>query len=444
MRKICSLVVVLCLLASMITMLSVTVSAAESGECGENVTWVFENGVLTISGTGAMKNYEGLVYNAEINDMINDWPEWRELDVKEIVVEEGVTNIGPYAFHGLSEATKISLPSTLTEIKNHAFTFSGIEKLTIPDNVKSIGFYAISDSVKTLEIGSGLKELDGAIQYDLEANLEKITVSEDNPYFSAEDNVLFNKDKTELIRYAAMREGEAYTVPSTVKTICEGAFERSENLKEIIIPEGVEKIEDYAFYCAWEVRNIYLPNSLVEIAVSNFDGFSYSDEFKLTYMGTEEELKAVKILDSNRVGENSDQSGIYEYFETRLPLFGCVDIVYNPIIKVLVNGQKVNFDVYPQIENGRTMVPMRAIFEALGATVEWNNETRSVTSVKDDVTISLAIDSTELYVNGSVKTLDVPACIINNRTMVPVRAISEAFGCEVKWNNDERIVVIES
>lgn len=115
------------------------------------------------------------------------------------------------------------------------------------------------------------------------------------------------------------------------------------------------------------------------------------------------------------------------------------------IITITVDGKYVDCSVYgqmPVIVEGRTLVPLRSVFEALGATVEWNNEQRSAVSVKGDVTVTLAIDSKELVVNGSVKTLDVPAQIMNERTMVPVRAVAEAFGCKVDWNNDTRTVVI--
>ncbi len=115
------------------------------------------------------------------------------------------------------------------------------------------------------------------------------------------------------------------------------------------------------------------------------------------------------------------------------------------IITIMVDGEYVNCAAYgqlPVIVEGRTLVPLRSVFEALGATVEWNNEQRSVTSVKGDVTITLAVDSKEMVVNGEVKMLDVPACIMNDRTLVPVRAVAEAFGAAVEWNNDVRCVVI--
>lgn len=115
------------------------------------------------------------------------------------------------------------------------------------------------------------------------------------------------------------------------------------------------------------------------------------------------------------------------------------------IIAIMVDGNYVDCAKYgqmPVIVEGRTLVPLRSVFEALGATVDWDNDARSVTSVKGDVTITLAVDSKDMTVNGTVKTLDVPAQIMNDRTMVPVRAVAEAFGADVNWDNETRTVVI--
>lgn len=113
-------------------------------------------------------------------------------------------------------------------------------------------------------------------------------------------------------------------------------------------------------------------------------------------------------------------------------------------IKVTLDGKALSFDVPPQIINDRTMVPLRAIFEALGASVDWNQETKTVTSTKGDTTIKLTIDSNTMYVNNNTVTLDTPACVINDRTLVPVRAISEAYDTVVNWYGDTKTVVITS
>lgn len=112
-------------------------------------------------------------------------------------------------------------------------------------------------------------------------------------------------------------------------------------------------------------------------------------------------------------------------------------------ITVLLNGEKLIFDVLPVIENGRTLVPMRKIFEALGATVYWNNDTRTATGVRDVTVVTISVDSRNFTKNGENILLDVPARLINSRTLVPVRVIAESFGLNVSWDSENRTVIIE-
>ncbi|MDO4744619.1 MAG: stalk domain-containing protein, partial [Clostridia bacterium] len=112
-------------------------------------------------------------------------------------------------------------------------------------------------------------------------------------------------------------------------------------------------------------------------------------------------------------------------------------------IKVLLNGTAIDFqDVAPQIINSRTMVPLRAIFEALGASVEWDDATKTVTAVKGDVTIKMTIGASSFTRNDESVALDSPATIVDSRTLVPVRAIAESFGSEVGWDGATKTVTI--
>ena len=111
-------------------------------------------------------------------------------------------------------------------------------------------------------------------------------------------------------------------------------------------------------------------------------------------------------------------------------------------IKVSLNGALLEFDVAPTTINDRTMVPLRAIFEALNATVDWNEETQTVISKKNDTTITLTIDSDTMKVNNKSVTLDCPATVVDGRTLVPVRAISDAFGINVDWDDENSRVIL--
>ena len=109
-------------------------------------------------------------------------------------------------------------------------------------------------------------------------------------------------------------------------------------------------------------------------------------------------------------------------------------------VKVWYNCAFIEFDQQPIIENGRTLVPMRKIFETLGATVDWNGETQTITSTKGDTTIILTVGNKTAYKNGEAIELDVPAKIINGRTLVPVRFIAESLDITVEWDDYYKIV----
>ena len=115
---------------------------------------------------------------------------------------------------------------------------------------------------------------------------------------------------------------------------------------------------------------------------------------------------------------------------------------------VIVDGSEIETDSVPLLINDRTMVPLRSIFEALGAEIEWDDATSTVTAYKDGTTITLTIDSSVMYKSerGAVETiaLDSPAIIVNERTMVPARAVSEALGASVEWNERSATVTIYS
>ncbi len=113
-------------------------------------------------------------------------------------------------------------------------------------------------------------------------------------------------------------------------------------------------------------------------------------------------------------------------------------------IAVKLDGKWLEFDVPPVLLNDRTMVPMRAIFEALGAEVSWDDTTQTATGVREGVTVSVTIDSTVAKVDSAEKTLDQPPVLKDSRTLVPLRFISEAFGAEVAWDDANQIVTIKS
>ena len=111
-------------------------------------------------------------------------------------------------------------------------------------------------------------------------------------------------------------------------------------------------------------------------------------------------------------------------------------------IKVVLNNEQLVFDVQPIIIEGRTLVPFRAIFEALNAKVAWEESFGLVTATKGNVVIKLQINNNIATINGIDVILDVPAKIVNDRTLVPLRFIGESLGLDVDWDGNVRTVII--
>jgi hypothetical protein len=127
---------------------------------------------------------------------------------------------------------------------------------------------------------------------------------------------------------------------------------------------------------------------------------------------------------------------------TRIETAKPEDIKKEKKTKVYVEDVEVEFDQEPLIIAGRTVVPLRAIFEALGAEIEWDNKSQTVTATKEGVTITLKIGAKTAKKNGTTVTLDQAAIIKNGRTMVPVRFIGESFDTEVVWDQETQGIYI--
>lgn len=157
--------------------------------------------------------------------------------------------IGEGAFYNCCDLTTVNLPSSLQSIGVKAFEgCTYLERITIPANTLNVGAGAFKDCT----------------------SLYYINVNSTNPYLSATGGVLFNKDKTEIICYPSALAGTTYTIPSTVKTIADEAFENCLQLNSVIIPDGMEYIGNSAFINCSSITSITLPNSVKYIGEEAF------------------------------------------------------------------------------------------------------------------------------------------------------------------------------
>lgn len=167
------------------------------------------------------------------------------------------------------------------------------------------------------------------------------------------------------------------------------------------------------------------------------DTLKSDNEYKILLNGTEYEsftvTAGITSVGNNMGGFGSVNRGMNK--EQRKP-------DQQKDIRVSVNGNPINFNSKPTIKNNTTLVGYRAIMEALGVEVTWDAETKTVTAIKDNITIIMTIGSDTAYVNGDENKLLTPPEIINNSTMIPIRFLSEQLGMTVNWDENERSVSI--
>ena len=193
---------------------------AYSGKCGDNLTWSLDTdtGVLTISGTGYMYNWN---YYGDVPWFSN------RSSVKTVVIPDSVTSIGRWAFGYCESLTSV----------------------TIPDSVTSIGDEAFNNCTR----------------------LTSITVKEGNPKYSSDEyGVLFNKDKTLLIQYPIGNKRTSYTIPDSVTSIGDWAFAQCTGLTSVTIGNSVTSIGEAAFWLCTSLTSVTIGNSVTSIGSSAF------------------------------------------------------------------------------------------------------------------------------------------------------------------------------
>jgi competence protein ComEC len=149
----------------------------------------------------------------------------------------------------------------------------------------------------------------------------------------------------------------------------------------------------------------------------------------------------VAVLKKNAAGKSLKLT-IFLVLALAMLILGALPASAAP--RVLLDGVQLSFDVPPVIEQGRTLVPLRGIFEALGANVQWDSATRTVTATRGQTTIRLTIGLKTAHKNSVPVTLDVPAKIVSGRTLVPLRFVSESLDCRVDWDAKTQTVTITS
>lgn len=254
-KRILSFVLALCFV---FTLLPAAFADSEpiSGTDGDNIAWVFDNGTLTVSGSGEMSDCTW--YAA--------WDDFKD-QITKLVIEQGVTTVGAGAFDNCTALTTVVLPESLETIDFCAFSScTALESITLPGSLKNIGQEAFENctSLKSITIPSGVTEIGYGPFFGCTA-LESINAAAENGTYSSENGVLLNKEKTVLIAYPAGKTDAAYAIPSSIVTINNDAFHGSQ-FKSVTIPDGLKTIGYAAFYACKNLESVTVPDSVISVS----------------------------------------------------------------------------------------------------------------------------------------------------------------------------------
>ena len=226
-----------------------------SGTCGENLTWKIEDGVLTISGTGAMTGYPP------------SQSPWAAAKIRSVVIESGVTSIGSHAFSDCSSLTSVEIPNSITFIDQGAFSgCSNLASITIPDGVTTIrsGAFRNCSSLTSITIPDSVTTIGEGVFYHC-------TGLADDKGFVIVRNMLCDY----------FGKGADVVVPTGVTKIDIGAFEWCSSLASIAIPDSVTSIGSGAFQGCSSLTSVEIPDSVTSIGGSAFQWCSSLTNVKI-------------------------------------------------------------------------------------------------------------------------------------------------------------------
>ena len=182
-----------------------------------------------------------------------------------VIIPDSVTSIGDWAFLNCRWLKDITIPDSVTSIGKKAFSSCDLTSITIPKSVTTIGEEAFSGcSLTSVTIHESVINIEGAFSFC--SDLTSIEVSEQNKYFSSIDGILFNKDKSVLIKAPEGIQKENYMIPNGTVIIGDKALIRCDALKgNLIIPNSVTTIGEWAFAYCYDLTDITIPNSVTMI-----------------------------------------------------------------------------------------------------------------------------------------------------------------------------------
>ena len=414
-----------------------------SGSCGDNASWLYSNGTLTISGTGPMYDFA--------RDAARPWESYTT-NITTLVVDDGITRVGSNAF-SYSCLSNIQLAGSVKTIGYRAFLGNGaLVSIDLPEGLETIEVdaFAACPKLKTVSFPNSLKAI-GSMSFQ-NAALESVTIPagvisiSGNPFcccnslatiklqsgstsFVLNDGVLYTADGKRLVAYPLADARTTYMVVSGTEIIDAYAFYGAHNLTEVIMPEGVSSIGVYTFYRNNIIQRINLPLSLSNIGSNAFG---------------ECENLALGCLDGSTSLEYAQENGItYEIIggacgddlfwridDTTLSIFGSgamndyergeqpwLDKIKSVTDIAMLGGTSIGNHAFDndQSKTYFTSITLPETLTSIGEYAFYNN--RGLTSLVLPNSVN-DIANNAFRMCGALKTIQLPSCleIINNST----------------------------
>lgn len=456
-----------------LTILLVLIAAITLGACSANTTAYLDSAQKVADWKGSKVSGK-LEYNVEVKD-----PESGETEKINFPVTLSGEQIGRDKAHVVMNMDFSKFKELIAKKAGSDEEIAGLNK-EVPDKIKMDIFVKDNEVIMSKDIfalaGDGLKDIKE--DYISIANEENGLSPKATQYFSSEE---FKTDLLKLMDVASKDikqsidykvEGNTYTLDTTSDAVIDEFIKAADGIMknwdavstaalEIVDKAGVQ-LTDEDKKDFKELNKEYKAEDLKEAAngiKEMLKGSSLSEKttFGENKLNQEITLKLnfadfVKVSVKGNVETVKDENvkinfptsvkklTMDEYMKLIMP-----EMNLN-LVTVRVNGEDITFEdpeALPQIMNDRTMLVARAFYEKIGAKVDWNGKDKSVTVTKDNDKIVLTIGSNKALVNGKEVTLDSPATIIKDKTYIPVRFVSEAFGYKVKYDANEGMPIVD-
>lgn len=287
-KKLLSILLVLSLMLALVPA-AFAAERVDGGYCGDGVTWVLnDEGGLTIAGSGQIRDYSE-----------TDPAPWKGTAVKDVVISEGVTAVGAYAFADCTEIASVQLPSTLTTLNERCFSGCiGLISVKLPHALMTVISGAFADCLQLRGFS-----MDGG----------------GNNKYTVRDGVLMTTDGTGLVAYPAARPGVRYDVPDGVQNIYQYAFSGS-GLAIISLPTSMYRVDNYAFSNCTRLMYIGIPAEMDYMGEQGV--FAGDDQLKeIYYTGTQEQWQRMTMPCFRLL-----PAGATVYYETQMDVTTAADV----------------------------------------------------------------------------------------------------------------------